>query len=190
MKKYLVILLCLFFACAKDNDVIYHVDKGSSWVLPYIKEQINRDSLTILVTFDQSCIYPALRDQCEGDFNKLLYFGDLNPHASGAAFVWRCVGSDRHLEIGWYLWYQGQAPFKNGTLGVIDTIYPGVEYKLAIALKKGISWYYNDRLVKRYDDRYIFGRWISQGWFGGADDQQHNCNATQRIEYRLRIIYK
>ena len=184
MRAAIIISLCLLTGCLPDTDT-YTIRKGSTWVRPYFKYRNDSPILNINVRFDSTCIYPPQRVECEGDWSKLIYFGTLNPHHNGAAYVWRCVGADRHLEIGYYLWYNGEAPFTTGRMGVIQVVTPGEWYNLKIDLRNGVTWIVQGAIVHHFD-LPITDWWITQGWFSGEDNSGRDCPTGQQITYTLQ----
>jgi hypothetical protein len=175
--------ICLVIACLACEKVTVQPD--SSVPMPYFKRATNARVLKISVKFDQNCLYPQMRPECDGDWNKLIYLGAVNPHDDGAAIVWRHY--KERLEIGYYLWIDGVKPSASGRMGVIRQIYPDSTYQITIDARNGVKWSVNGQQVKYYPDR-ITANWITGGWYGGADDDGGNCNATQLITYTLKIL--
>jgi hypothetical protein len=181
MKTLLTICLVIAsLACEKVS-----VQPDSSVPMPYFKQATDTHILKIQVKFDQNCLYPPLRPECDGDWSKLIYLGSFNPHDDGAAIVWRHY--KERLEIGYYLWLNGEAPSKSGRMGVIQAVKPDEWYYLTIDATNGVKWLLNDSIVKEYPDQ-ITANWITQGWYGGADDKGCDCHATQLITYTLKIL--
>lgn len=179
----LMLIGMALFGCAKDNPAFtVTVAKGSSIPTPYFKHTIPVAQLDLTVRFDGSCLYPTLAVGCAGDWNKLIYFGDINPHDNGAAFVWMHRGGK--LELGWYAWINGIKPTISGKWGSIGTFNAGDVITLQIDLSNGVTWRVNGVQVAHLNNT-VKGRWVSQGWFGGADDGGGNCGATQRVTYEI-----
>jgi hypothetical protein len=175
--------ICLVIACLSCEKVTVQPDKSTP--MPYFKCSTNTPVLNIAVKFDSTCLYPQMRPECDGDWSKLIYLGALNPHQDGAAIVWRHY--KERLEIGYYLWLNGEAPSKSGRMGVIQAVKPDEWYYLTIDARNGVKWLLNDSIVKSYPDQ-ITANTISGGWYGGADDEGRNCHATQLITYQLKIL--
>jgi hypothetical protein len=182
MKLILIILFWILAGCTPTD---YSIKEGSSWISPYFKYTELSGTLKIQVRFHADCRYPELREECEGDWNKLIYYGTFNQHNDGAAFVWKPEGVDRHLTLGYYLWYDKKPPYVSQSWGKIMNIETDTWYTLEIDLRTGVDWYVNGVKVGGYSDKNISGRWVSNGWFGGADLEGRNCNAIQKVTYEI-----
>ena len=177
-------LMCLA-SCTKPEPPAVNctVLPGTSTVHPIFKYPIRSDVLSVRVRFTASCLYAPLRVECAGDWNKLIYFGDANPHSSGAAIVW--MPENDSIRLGWYCWLDGTSPSKSGRMGTLTVVQVGEWVMLQISLKSGIMWSI-DGITKSIPDR-IRGRWVTQGWFGGADNVGCDCNAVERVNYQIEI---
>lgn len=177
--RYLIVIL-LIVGCSKIT-----VQPDSSVPHPYIKQHHDSHVLNFEVRFDSTCLYEPMRAECDGDWSKLIYFGTFNPHDKAAAFVWRHY-NDR-LEIGHYLWYDGEPPYIWGRMGVIQAVTVDTWYNLTIDLTDGVKWLVNDSTVKQYEQYPIDATWITGGWYGGADNDGNDCHAMNKITYQIHI---
>lgn len=181
MKYFLLILLCV--ACTKTDidHKIFIISKGSHFANPLEYRRYDKDTLSMMIMFTESCIYDEEKQENPG-WNKLGYWYDgIHPHQNGVTFVWRCINNK--IVLGWYGWDDFNSPMETGwdgsQFGVIGSIELHKYYKIQIVKGKNIVFIFDSiNFITNFDfDPDV----LISPHFGGLETAPHKMIIIREV---------